>query len=184
MLIKLAVFIVATALILYISRSSLRVKGSHGFYRFFAWELILVLFLLNVEQWFKAPFTTLHIISWLLLMASLIPLFTGVRSLKRSGQQVEERGEESELYAFERTTKLVTSGVYRYIRHPLYSSLLLLTWAIIFKDVTLYTAMLGVAASLLLYATARADEAECIRYFGSEYEEYMKRSRCFLPFLF
>jgi protein-S-isoprenylcysteine O-methyltransferase Ste14 len=32
-------------------------------------------------------------------------------------------------------------------------------------------------------ATARADEAECVRYFGQPYREYMKRTRMFVPWL-
>ena len=47
---KLIVFAIATILLIYISRASLRKPGSHGFYRFFAWECILVLFLLDVEM--------------------------------------------------------------------------------------------------------------------------------------
>ena len=52
---KLFIFAVGSAGIIYISRASLRAPRSHGFYRFFAWELILALFLLNVDVWFQAP---------------------------------------------------------------------------------------------------------------------------------
>ena len=33
-----------------------------------------------------------------------------------------------ETFKFEQTGHLVTAGIYRYIRHPLYSALLLLAW--------------------------------------------------------
>jgi protein-S-isoprenylcysteine O-methyltransferase Ste14 len=78
----------------------------------------------------------------------------------------------------------VTSGIYRFIRHPLYSSLLFLAWGVFFKDVNLAGAVLALVSSVFLVAAARADEAECIRYFGSEYEEYKKRTSMFIPFLF
>jgi len=42
---KLIVFTLATLGIIYVSRLSLRHPRSHGFYRFFAWEAILALFL-------------------------------------------------------------------------------------------------------------------------------------------
>jgi protein-S-isoprenylcysteine O-methyltransferase Ste14 len=44
--------------------------------------------------------------------------------------------------------------------------------------------LLALAASLFLVATARADEAECIRFFGPTYQDYMKRSKRFVPFVF
>jgi protein-S-isoprenylcysteine O-methyltransferase Ste14 len=44
--------------------------------------------------------------------------------------------------------------------------------------------LLALAATLFLVATARADEAECIRFFGSSYQEYMKHTKMFVPFLF
>ena len=79
---KLAAFAVATSLLVYISRASLRKPGSHGFYRFFAWECILVLFLLNVHLWFIHPSSWHQLIAWTLLFASLVPLALGVRSLR------------------------------------------------------------------------------------------------------
>ncbi|MCK7505772.1 MAG: isoprenylcysteine carboxylmethyltransferase family protein [Desulfobacterales bacterium] len=87
-------------------------------------------------------------------------------------------------YGFEKTTNLVTSGIYKYIRHPLYCSLLLLTWGIFFKHITLTVATLAVTATVFLVFTAKADEAECIRFFGSQYQDYMKRSKMFIPYIF
>ena len=46
------IFIVASLIILAISWKSLQQPGSHGFYRFFAWEAILALFVINVNFWF------------------------------------------------------------------------------------------------------------------------------------
>ena len=38
---RIAIFVGATLLLLYVSRASLRRPRSHGFFRFFAWEAIL-----------------------------------------------------------------------------------------------------------------------------------------------
>jgi len=181
---KLIIFVIATALIMYISRASLRQPSSHGFYRFFVWESILLLFLLNVEQWFIDPFSWHQLLAWTLLLASLVPLIFGVRSLRERGQPVQERPGDSSLLAFEKTTALVTTGIYAYIRHPLYSSLLLLTWGIYFKALSLASTALALVATTFLIATARADEAECMRYFGEAYQEYMQRTKRFIPYLF
>jgi len=181
---KLFAFIVASAGIIYISRASLRVPRSHGFYRFFAWEFIVALFLVNVDVWFYAPFSWHQLVSWFLLLVSLVPLVFGVRSLVSQGKPVTHRELEPQLLAFEKTSSLVTTGIYHYIRHPLYSSLLFLTWGIFFKAPAWPGMLLALAATLFLVATARADEVECIRFFGPTYQDYMKRTKKFVPFLF
>jgi protein-S-isoprenylcysteine O-methyltransferase Ste14 len=181
---KPLVFAVGSLALVYISRASLRQPRSHGFYRFFAWEAILALFLLNVDFWFRDPLSWQQLIAWTLLFASLLPLAFGVRSLRQRGQPVEDRPGDPSLLAFEKTTALVTAGVYAYIRHPLYSSLLLLAWGIFFKDPSLPAGALVLTASLFLYATARADERECLAYFGPAYGDYMRTTRRFIPFLF
>jgi len=181
---QLLAFLVLSGALVCISRASLRAPRSHGFYRFFAWELMLVMGLLNISAWLHAPFSWHQLISWFLLLACIIPLILGARSLIREGEPVARRETEPHLLAFEKTSSLVTSGIYRYIRHPLYSSLLFLTWGIFFKAPTWYCMILGLGATLFLVATARADEAECIRFFGQSYRDYMKRSRRFVPFLF
>jgi protein-S-isoprenylcysteine O-methyltransferase Ste14 len=88
------------------------------------------------------------------------------------------------LLAFENTSALVTQGIYRFIRHPLYCSLILLTWGIFFKDLVWHGLVLALAATLLLFATARADEKECIRFFGDPYQVYMRGTKRFIPFIY
>ena len=181
---KLFVFVIATSLLIYVSRASLRQPGSHGFYRFFAWECILLLFLLNVEKWFIDPFSWHQLIAWTLLFACIVPLAFGVKALRGRGQPTEERPGDPSLLAFEKTTALVTTGIYAYIRHPLYCSLLLLTWGIFFKAPSLLGMLLALVATAFLFATARADEGECIQFFGTEYQNYMQKTKRFVPFLF
>ncbi len=183
-MIKIFAFAILSIPILYVSRASLRAPGSHGFYRFFAWECILALTLLNIDLWFRDPASWHQMISWFLLFACLVPLVFGVRTLVKRGKPIEGRIEEPQLLAFEKTTALVTSGIYHYIRHPLYSSLFLLTWGIFFKSPGWIGFILALAASAFLVATARADEAECTHYFGPPYQEYMQHTRMFVPYIF
>ena len=64
-------FLVFSAGIVLLSWKSLHNWRSHGFYRFFAFEAILALILLNIEYWFHQPFSVRQILSWLLLLLSL-----------------------------------------------------------------------------------------------------------------
>ncbi len=181
---KWLLFLILSAGILYISRASLRVPGSHGFYRFFAWECILGLFLINLDVWFQTPLSWYQVISWCLLLLCLVPLVLGIHALRTYGKPVPRRENESQLLAFEKTSALVTEGIYRFIRHPLYCSLILLTWGIFFKDLVWQGLVLALAATLLLFATARADEKECIRFFGDPYQVYMRGTKRFIPFIY
>jgi protein-S-isoprenylcysteine O-methyltransferase Ste14 len=181
---KLVVFIVVSAGLIYISRASLRAPRSHGFYRFIAWEFIVALFLLNVDIWFRDPFSWHQLASWFLLIVSLVPLAFGVHALATQGKPVNSREDDAQLLAFEKTTTLITTGIYQYIRHPLYSSLLIFAWGVFFKAPAWSGALLVVVAIFFLLATARVDEAECIRFFGPSYQAYMKQTKMFVPFLF
>ena len=181
---KLIAFGFATLLLIYISRASLRSSRSHGFYRFFAWEAILALCVINIEYWFRNPFAWYQIIAWILLFVALVPLAFGVQALRTCGKPTANRESDPSLLAFEKTTQLVTSGIYKYIRHPLYSSLLLLAWGIFFKLPSLIGSGLVIVTTIFLFATAKADESECIQFFGAEYQDYMKQTKRFIPFLF
>lgn len=181
---KAVIFVFGSAFLIYISRRSFRKPHSHGFYRFFAWECILGLFLFNLNYWFYKPFAWNQIVAWVLLLASLIPLGFGVHFLRTKGEPAEKREGDASLLAFEKTTRLVTSGIYKHIRHPLYSSLLLLTWGTFFKYFSTAGIVLASTATFFLIFTAKADETECVQFFGSEYGEYMKRTKRFVPYLF
>ncbi len=181
--VKLVVFVVASAGLAWITRSSLRAPRSHGFFRFFAWECILGLVLLNLESWIRDPLAPRQIVSWVLLAASALLLIAGVLLLRRIGRPAETRKDEP-IIGIERTTKLVDVGLYRYVRHPLYSSLLFLAWGVFAKQITIPAACLAAAASVFLFATAKREEKENIRFFGSSYVAYMSRTRMFIPFLF
>jgi protein-S-isoprenylcysteine O-methyltransferase Ste14 len=183
LILKAIILVLATAGIVYLSRSSLLDLRSHGFYRLFAWEAIIILVLLNFDEWFRDPLSWHQIASWFLLSVCLFPLIAGVHSLMSIGKPDAQRNEEH-LIGIEKTTTLVTRGAYRYIRHPIYSAGFIGAWGVFFKVPSWPGGLLALAASLFLIATARAEEFENIRYFGPAYSEYMKRTKMFIPFLF
>jgi len=176
-------FVAASLLLLVISWRSLHNPRSHGFSRFFAWEAILGLIVLNTPGWFHDPLSWNQIISWALLVASLIPLVLGVNSLRSVGRPDPNVRSDPELLGIERTTNLVRIGIYKYIRHPLYSSLFLLNWGTFFKRPSLSTIFLSITATIFLIATAKAEERECMQTFGSDYQEYMKHTKMFIPYM-
>jgi len=181
---KTVLFVLASAGIVYVSRASFRAPRSHGFYRFFAFEAILALILLNVGYWIRDPFSLQQIISWIFLIASAFLVVHAVHLLRILGKPNAQRNDREASIGFEKTTQLVCVGAYKYIRHPMYSSLLLLAWGVLFKDLSWPSAVLALAATVLLVATAKAEEAENIRFFGPTYQTYIQQTKRFIPFLF
>ena len=173
----------ATAGIIWLSWASLRNVHSHGFYRFFAFELILLLVILNLDVWFKDPLSWNQLVSWVLLIISLFLALHSLIFLRKIGQSTSNRADPA-LVSFEKTAKLVQIGAYRYIRHPMYSSLLLLGWGAFFKSISLLGIILAVLSTVFLVITARKEETENLAYFGEEYIEYMKQSKMFIPYIF
>jgi protein-S-isoprenylcysteine O-methyltransferase Ste14 len=182
-LLQIILFLLGTIALAVISRKSLLRVRSHGFYRFFAWEILLVMFLLNAQGWFHNPLAWHQLISWILLFFSLVLVVLGVRTLRAAGRQDAGRSDPS-LLGMEKTSRLVTTGVYRYVRHPLYSSLLFLGWGMAFKSPSWLDAGLALLCTFFLIATARIEERENVDYFGDEYVEYIARSKMFVPFVF
>ena len=162
---------------------SLHNPRSHGFYRFFAWEAIVALILLNLSHWFYKPFSIHQIVSWLLLIICTFLVVYGALLLRMIGKPDRNRDDPS-LIGIEKTTELVTVGAYRYIRHPIYGSLLFLAWGVFFKHLSWVGISLAVTATFFLTMTAKIEEAENLRFFGSAYQDYMKKTKMFIPLLF
>lgn len=180
---KLIIFIISSAGFVWVSWRSLRDFRSHGFYRFFAFEAVAVLILLNLNYWFDEPFSVIHIISWCLLLISLFLVIHGALLLYKIGKPDSERVDPA-LMSIEKTTVLVKKGAYRYIRHPLYSSLFFGTWGVFFKNLSQTGLILSVIISILVTITAKMEEAENLRFFDEEYRNYIKETKMFIPFLF
>ncbi len=177
----LAFIILSIPIILISWRSLVHIK-SHGFYRLFSWECILWLLVSNFSYWYDDPFCLSQLCSWILLFAALYLVISGVILLRKIGKPNQNRDEKG-LYNFEKTSELIDSGIFKYIRHPLYSSLIFLTWGIFLKHVTLPLFLISIISTIFLWFTALFDEKECIGYFGEKYKSYMKRTKRFIPFV-
>jgi protein-S-isoprenylcysteine O-methyltransferase Ste14 len=181
--IKVIIFIISSAGFVWLSWSSLRNLRSHGFYRFFFFETISALILLNLDYWFQEPFSLRQLISWLLLMISAFMVVHGFLLLRWIGKPDTERIDPT-LIGIEKTTQMVTTGAYRYIRHPIYSSALYGAWGAFLKHPSWLGFILALITTIFLTMTAKVEEDENIRFFGAEYERYIERTKMFVPLIF
>jgi protein-S-isoprenylcysteine O-methyltransferase Ste14 len=177
------IFGVLSLLIIIISWRTLFNAKNHGFYRFFSWECMAWLFAANYKFWFVNPFSINQIISWILLIYSAYLVIAGLLLIKMIGKPSNIRDEKN-LFGFEKTTELIDTGVFKYTRHPLYASLIFLTWAVFLKSPEAVLFVIALMSTVFLYFTSKFDEKECINYFGENYKEYMKRTKMFIPFIF
>jgi len=181
--IRITLFILLSIFLVVFSWRHLHNPKCHGFYRFFAFEGTLILVLLNISFWFKNPLSPLQLVSWTFLSFSILFVVQGFHLLKKLGGP-KGRAVTSENLPFEDTVNLVIGGVYKYIRHPMYSSLLLLAWGAFLKHITIYGIFAVLITTAFLVATAKMEERENISFFGSNYEEYIKKTKMFIPYLF
>ena len=182
-MLRLVIFLFGSLGLLILSRHALKEHHTYGFPRFFAFEAILGLVVLNAGEWFTQPFSLPQLISWLLLLSSAylaIDAFRVLRTFGAPAGSTQDAGKQ----AFEMTTHLVTEGPYRLIRHPLYSSLFFLTWGVFLKQIILVSVLLAIIASLALFLTAAYEERENLGKFGDEYASYMQHTKRFIPFIF
>jgi len=75
----------------------------------------------NADRWFREPFSIRQIVSWAILAASTALAAHGFHLLKVVGRARRR--------VIEDTRTVVEAGAYRYIRQPLYASLMLSGWA-------------------------------------------------------
>lgn len=179
---KIIIFLTLSVPIIIISWRTLFNIKNHGFYRFFSWECIIWLLATNYKYWFENPFSINQIFSWILLVISGYLVVIGVILIKKIGKPKTDPNEKT-LYQIEQTTDLIDTGIYKYIRHPLYSSLLFLTWGILLKNITLELLLIAVFSTEFLYLTAVFEEKECAIFFGDKYTEYMKKTKRFIPYV-
>jgi len=180
--IQIVIFFLGTILLVYISRKSLLNFQVHGFYRFFVFEFTLILLLLNIPHWFDYPFTLQQIVSWILLFISLLLLVQSLYFFKKYGD-TKQRGDNEANFEFENTISLIQEGIYKYIRHPMYGSLLFLALGAMFKNISIISVSLTAAAIIFIVLTAKIEEKENINFFGSDYKSYMKRTKMFVPLI-
>ena len=175
-------FLIFSIPLIFISWRTLFNFKTHGFYRYFAWECILWLALNNYKFWFIEPSKIYQVFSWLFLIYSGILILLGLIHLIKFGKPNKSR-DEKQLFNLEKTTKLVKSGIFKYIRHPIYGSLIFLTWGIYLKNPDIVLFVTSILSTILLYITSKYDEKECKIYFGIQYEEYIKESKMYIPFI-
>ena len=81
----------------------------------------------------------------------------------------------------EQPAKFVTNGLYRLVRHPLYTAGLLFLW--LSPQVTVNSFTLYVAVTIYILIGAFFEERKLLREFGAAYAEYKTKTPMLIPWL-
>jgi protein-S-isoprenylcysteine O-methyltransferase Ste14 len=77
---------------------------------------------------------------------------------------------------------LVTTGPYRFMRHPIYAAILLFVWTGVAVNASPLSVALGLIATAML-ALRIAFEERLVRRRYPEYDDYARRTRRVIPFI-
>jgi protein-S-isoprenylcysteine O-methyltransferase Ste14 len=170
-----ALFALATGLLVALSRRSILHPSGYGWFRFMAFESIFLLLFHNTPFWFDDPLSVRQMFSWVLLLLSLWLAWHSFRMLHRFG---------SPQSSIEETRHLVVRGAFRLIRHPLYTSLALFSCGVLLKRPDAVGAALSLGTFAFLMAASHREESLNLVKFGDSYRSYMRETKRFLPFIF
>lgn len=87
-------------------------------------------------------------------------------------------------YQIKTNHELVTQGIYRFIRHPIYIGLL---FGYVGAELVIHSyiaIIFFIAGGCLAYLQAKREEKLLSNYFGEKYKKYMKHSKMFIPYFF
>ncbi len=78
---------------------------------------------------------------------------------------------------------LIRKGAYKYIRHPMYSSVLLMISGVILTDINIINSFLFIVLLIVLYLKAKREE-RLWNEKDKDYKKYKNKTKMFIPFIF
>ena len=179
---KIIFFCILSLPLLVLSCRSLLSLKNHGLYRLVVWECVLWLLIQNYRYLIVEKFDIRPLISSMLMLTSLVLVLSAVIILRKKGIVSKQRHDHT-LFDFEKTTVLIESGIFKYVRHPMYSSLLFLAWGILLRNIEVTLLIVALIATCSCVIAALMEEKENIEYFGESYRYYALKTKMFIPYV-
>ena len=126
-------------------------------------------------RWFHALFANpvFHLAT---LVTGVLLLRLVLRASRNTGRLLARMGREGPIARMD-TNKLVTTGVYSCMRHPMHFGLLFFPWslALILGSPSFIMVIAPLDMLFILLLVKLVEEPEAIRKFGNAYREYQKQ---------
>lgn len=116
------------------------------------------------------------IFTYIIFPASTIIIVAGILLIVFGWRQIYKARRQKE-------SKLVTTGIYKYVRHPQYIGFLLLTLGMLLEWPTIFTVLLWPVLVVVYWRLAKEEDKEIEERFGKEFQEYKRRVPGFIPHL-
>jgi protein-S-isoprenylcysteine O-methyltransferase Ste14 len=114
------------------------------------------------------------IFKYIIFPLSTIIIVAGILLIVFGWRQIYKARRESQ-------GKLVTTGIYKYVRHPQYIGFLLLTLGMLLEWPTIFTILLWPVLAVVYWRLAKEEDKEIEERFGEEFREYQSRVPGFIP---
>jgi protein-S-isoprenylcysteine O-methyltransferase Ste14 len=77
---------------------------------------------------------------------------------------------------------IIRRGPYRFLRHPMYSAVLLFIWAAVLSHLSLWTLVVGATVTLVVSLRVIAEE-RLLRTHYPDYDAYVRSTKALIPFV-
>ena len=111
------------------------------------------------QKLIQGQFLTINYISNFLICLALIIIIFSVKDLWESLSPMPRPKENS---------KLITSGIYSFFRHPMYYSLIIISFSFFIKSLTIYNLILSILLTFIISKKIKIEEA----YLTKKYHNY------------
>lgn len=145
---------------------------------FLGWTVVSLIYFFHIDfiNWIWTvsflDYTAAKIVGVVLMsLAFLLNLLFTVSVARPIREAVAEDGE----------SKLVTSGIYHYVRHPGYLAFFVATTGGVLIIPNVITLVLLLYTYVVTYGHTLEEEKKLLRMYGEEYEEYMEEAGRYLP---
>ena len=130
--------------------------------------LIILLHFINInlfnQKLIQGEFLIFNYMSNFLIILALIFIIISVKDLGKSLSPMPRPKENS---------KLITKGIYRIIRHPMYYSLIIISFSLFIKSLTVYNFMLSILLTFIITNKIKIEEEFLTKKFN-KYTLYKK----------
>ncbi|MCW4045745.1 MAG: isoprenylcysteine carboxylmethyltransferase family protein [Candidatus Bathyarchaeota archaeon] len=138
--------------------------GTLGYDKFLSLEFLLV-GVMGESQFY-------YLFNSFIFPASKVIMLIGILLIVFGWRQIHKARKEG---------KLVTSGLYAYMRHPQYTGFLLITFGLNVQWLTIITLALWPILAFLYYRLAKSEDKDMEEQFGEEFRSYKAKVPAFIP---
>ena len=144
------------------------------FLQFLLAAIVIGLTLIERSLTYRQEIEAVKIISVVLMILGIIIVITALVTFK---QRVTPNPVPLE------TARLRTNGIYGYIRHPMYSSVILFLIGFTLYERAYYSFFLNIIVVIFLAVKIKFEEKQLEKHFP-DYKEYQSKTKKLLPFIY